>query len=158
MLSYSIQLEQELSASPDLIWRMLSEPKPVSEWLMENDIAPRVGHRFTFRARPTLVWDGIVHCEVRDVRPAERLVYSWVGASDMPETIVSWLIHPTKSGTRLAFGHAGFRGLKYGLIGRLLKHGWQDMIGRKLPSALAQYRAPEPSVLSPPQQIYKSQR
>jgi uncharacterized protein YndB with AHSA1/START domain len=157
MLSYSIQLERELAAAPDLIWRMLSEPKLVSEWLMETDIAPLVGYRFTFRARPTPVWDGVVHCEVREVRPAERLVYSWVGAADMPETIVNWSINPAKSGTRLAFNHTGFRGLKYGLIGRFLKRGWQDMIDRKLPSALAQQLAPEPSALSPPQHNYKLQ-
>jgi uncharacterized protein YndB with AHSA1/START domain len=137
MLNYDIQIEQELFASPDLVWRMLSEPELLSEWLMANDIVPMVGHQFTFRAKPTPIWDGIVHCEVKNVSPAERLAYSWIGASDMPETIVSWLIHPTKAGTHLVFNHSGFRGLKYNIIGRLLKRGWQDMVGRKLPSTLA---------------------
>lgn len=155
MPGYTIELVQELPASPDLVWRMLSEPELVSEWLMDNDIAPRVGHRFTFRARPTPVWDGIVRCEVREVKPAERLVYSWVGAVDMPETIVSWSIGLATSGTLLTFSHAGFRGLKYGLIGRFLKRGWRDMIGSRLPTALAQHLAANPSSLPAAQGDYK---
>jgi uncharacterized protein YndB with AHSA1/START domain len=136
MLNYDIQLEHELAASPDLVWRVLSERELLSRWMMENDFAAIVGHRFTFRAKPMPFWDGIVRGEVKEVRPAERLVYSWIGASDMPETTVSWLIRPAQSGTHLTFNHTGFSGLKYGVIGRLLKRGWQDMIGRRLPSTL----------------------
>src|SRR5262245_38961222 len=122
---------------------MLTEPELVAQWLMDNDIAPLVGHDFTFRARPMPMWDGLVNCRVREVKPAELLVYSWIGAPDMPETIVSWSIGPATSGIRLVLNHSGFRGLKYGLIGRFLKRGWQDMVGRKLPAALARHMAAE---------------
>jgi uncharacterized protein YndB with AHSA1/START domain len=137
MLGYDIRIRKELAAPPDLVWRALIEPVLLSQWLMDNDFVPEVGHRFTFRAKPTPLWDGIVRCEVQDVQPTEALAYSWTGASDMPETVVSWNVRPTQSGTLLVFRHSGFRGLKFALIGRLLDRGWRDMIGRKLPAVLA---------------------
>lgn len=145
MLGYDIRIRQELAAPPDLVWRALIEPVLLSQWLMDNDFVPEIGHRFTFRARPTPLWDGIVRCEVKDVQPTEVLAYSWIGASDMPETVVSWSVRPTQSGTCLVLRHSGFRGLKYALIGRLLDRGWRDMIGRKLSAVLAKLVL-EPSV------------
>ena len=51
----------------------------MSAWLMENDIVPEVGRRFTFRSRPMGDWDGTVACEVLAVRPQRLLSYSWRG-------------------------------------------------------------------------------
>ena len=36
--------------SPERVWRALTDPKALAAWLMPNDFAPVVGHRFTFRA------------------------------------------------------------------------------------------------------------
>jgi uncharacterized protein YndB with AHSA1/START domain len=135
MFSYAIHLEQELSSSTDQVWRLLTEPALLSLWLMETDFAPHVGQRFTFRATPMPFWDGIVRCQVREVEPPRRLAYSWIGSPGMPETMVVWQILRTATGTRLVLSHSGFRGLKYVLVGRMLKRGWKDMLARRLPAA-----------------------
>ncbi len=36
----------------DAVWRALTEPGPLAVWLMPNDFAPVVGHRFRLDARP----------------------------------------------------------------------------------------------------------
>jgi uncharacterized protein YndB with AHSA1/START domain len=136
MLDYTIRLEHLVPAAQPLRWQALTESALLSQWLMANDFEPRAGHRFTFRAEPTVVWDGVVRCEVTEVRPIERLAYSWTGAADMPKTMVTWELAPAGAQTRLTLVHSGFHGIKYALIGRFLKRGWQDMIGRRLPLAL----------------------
>ena len=64
---------------PEKVWRALTDAQAMSEWLMPNDFEPRVRHRFTFRTDPAPGFDGIVHCEVRELTQHERLSFTWVG-------------------------------------------------------------------------------
>ena len=45
----SVIIEREFSHQPEKIWRALTQPHLIAEWLMKNDFAPAVGHRFNFR-------------------------------------------------------------------------------------------------------------
>ena len=60
----SIVVDYTLNEPPTEVWRALTEPKLLAQWLMENDIQPIVGHKFNFRAKPMGDWDGIVYCEI----------------------------------------------------------------------------------------------
>src|SRR4051812_45490182 len=60
--SLSVVVERELPYPPEKIWRALTEPDLLAEWLMQNDFEPAVGHRFTFRGD----W-GAVDCRVLQV-------------------------------------------------------------------------------------------
>jgi uncharacterized protein YndB with AHSA1/START domain len=75
---------------------------------MPNDFAPHVGHRFTFRAVPApgVGFDGVVHCEVLDLRPEELLQIAWRSGS--LDTTVTWHLVPEGRGTRLFLAHDGF--------------------------------------------------
>ena len=55
----SVIVERDVAFPPEKIWRALTQPHLIEEWLMKNDFAPVVGHRFNFRAD----W-GAVDCEV----------------------------------------------------------------------------------------------
>jgi uncharacterized protein YndB with AHSA1/START domain len=136
LFTYDIHLEKTLPDPPADVWRALTDPEILARWLMRNDFKPEEGHQFEFRDKPRFAWDGIVKCKVLDVVPRERLAMAWIGAPDMPPTLVTFLLRPAGEGTTLTFSQAGFRGLKYSLIGRFLKRGWQDMIGNKLPKAI----------------------
>lgn len=46
----SVVVEREFRHEPDKIWRALTQPDLIAEWLMQNAFAPEVGHRFTLRA------------------------------------------------------------------------------------------------------------
>lgn len=48
----SIVVERLIPQAADRIWRALTVPHLVAEWLMVNDFAAKEGHHFTFRAKP----------------------------------------------------------------------------------------------------------
>lgn len=69
---------------------------------MKNDFRPVVDHRFTLSAD----W-GAVNCQVTAVEPNKTLSYTWA-AYDL-ESVVTWTLTLTNSGTHLRMEHSGFR-------------------------------------------------
>ncbi len=69
---------------------------------MKNDFQPVVGHRFNFRAD----W-GAVECQVLAVEPNKTLSYTW--AAYGLESVVTWTLTPTGTGTHLRMEQSGFR-------------------------------------------------
>jgi uncharacterized protein YndB with AHSA1/START domain len=98
----SVIVEREIPYSPEKIWRALTQPHLIEEWLMKNDFKPVVDHRFSFRAD----WGG-VDCQVLEVEPHKTLSYTW-GALGL-ESVVTWTLTPTGTGTHLRMEQSGFR-------------------------------------------------
>jgi uncharacterized protein YndB with AHSA1/START domain len=98
----TVVIEREVPYPPEKIWRALTQPHLIEEWLMKNDFQPVVGHRFDFRAD----W-GSVDCQVRTVEPHKTLSYTW--AAYGLESVVTWTLTPTGTGTRLRMEQTGFR-------------------------------------------------
>lgn len=98
----SVIVEREIPFPPEKIWRALTQPHLIAEWLMENDFALNMGHRFSLRAN----W-GSVDCEVLEIEPEKTLAYTW-GDSRLKST-VTWTLTPTGRGTRLSMEQSGFR-------------------------------------------------
>src|SRR6187549_2749755 len=98
----SVVVEREMPHSADKVWRALTQGALIEEWLMKNDFEPVVGHRFTLRAD----W-GSVDCEVVAVEPNQSLAYSWDAFG--LESVVTWTLTPTSTGTHLRMEQAGFR-------------------------------------------------
>lgn len=98
----SVVVERTIAHPPEKIWRALTEPHLIEEWLMKGDFRPAIGHRFGFRAD----W-GAVDCEVLDIEPPHLLAYSW-GDHEL-KSIVTWTLTPTGSGTQLRLEQTGFR-------------------------------------------------
>jgi len=98
----SFVIEREIPHPPEKIWRALTQPHLVEEWLMKNDFRPVVGHNF----RLTADW-GAVDCRVQAIEPNKRLSYSW--AAYGLESIVTWTLTPTSTGTHLRMEQSGFR-------------------------------------------------
>jgi uncharacterized protein YndB with AHSA1/START domain len=98
----SVVVERELPFPPGNVWRALTEPHLIEEWLMKTDFKPVVEHRFNLRAD----W-GAVDCQVLAVEPNKTLSYTW-GAYGL-ESAVTWTLNPTGAGTRLRMEQSGFR-------------------------------------------------
>ena len=108
----SLVFEREMPHPPEKIWRALTTSELVSEWLMKNDFAPVVGHRFQFRATPMPGWSGVTNCEVIEADPPRRLVYRWGDGSESESglrTIVTWTLEPVDGGTLVRMEQSGFR-------------------------------------------------
>ena len=123
----SVIVEREIPFPPEKIWRALTQPHLIEEWLMKNDFKPIVGHSFTLRMDPVPNWNGVIDCEVVAVEPNKTLSYTW-GAMGTG-TVVTMTLTPTATGTVLRVEQTGFRpdqpqnfqGAKY---------GWQRFLGR----------------------------
>ena len=98
----TVVVERELAFAPEKLWRALTQPHLIEEWLMKNDFKPVVDHRFNLRAD----W-GVVDCQVLAVEPNKTLSYTW-GAYDL-KSVVTWTLTPTSTGTRLRMEQSGFR-------------------------------------------------
>ena len=98
----SVIVEREIPFAPERIWRALTQPHLIAEWLMKNDFKPVVDHRFDMSAE----WGGVA-CRVRTVEPNKTLSYTW-DTKDL-ESVVTWTLTPTNTGTRLRMEQVGFR-------------------------------------------------
>jgi uncharacterized protein YndB with AHSA1/START domain len=98
----SVVVEREMPFPPEKIWRALTQPHLIEEWLMKSDFKPVVDHRFNFRAD----W-GAVDCQVTAVEANKTLSYTW--AAYGLESIVTWTLTPTSTGTHLRMEQSGFR-------------------------------------------------
>ncbi|AXK80442.1 SRPBCC domain-containing protein [Pseudolabrys taiwanensis] len=105
----SVVVEREFPFPPEKLWRALTQPHLVEEWLMKNDFAPVVGHRFNLRGE----WGGVLDCEVLEVEPHKTLAYTWNFAHDDAaynlHSVVTFTLTPTRTGTHLRMEQKGFR-------------------------------------------------
>ena len=129
----------DLSASypfpPERVWAALTSSEALAAWLMPNDFAPVKGHRFTFCTKPAPGFDGTVHCEVLELDPPRRMVWSWAGGP--LDTTVTFTLEPAGDGTHLRLQHEGFHGLAAQLVRRIMGHGWPRILRRQLAGWLA---------------------
>ena len=97
-----VVVEREMPFPPEKIWRALTQPHFIEEWLMKNDFKPTVDHRFNLRGD----W-GAVDCRVLEVEPNRALSYTWAALG--LESVVTWTLTPTGTGTDLRMEQSGFR-------------------------------------------------
>jgi uncharacterized protein YndB with AHSA1/START domain len=98
----TVVVEREIGSPPEKIWRALTQPHLIEDWLMKNDFKPVLSHRFEMRAD----W-GAVSCQVVEIEPHRKLSYTWNGLG--LESIVTWKLSATSTGTRLRMEQSGFR-------------------------------------------------
>jgi uncharacterized protein YndB with AHSA1/START domain len=98
----SVVVEREVPFPAEKIWRALTQPHLIEEWLMKNDFKPEADHRFTLRGD----W-GHADCQVLTIEPNKSLSYTW-NAMGM-ESVVTWTLTPAGAATHLRMEHAGFR-------------------------------------------------
>lgn len=97
----SVVVEREIAHAPEKIWRALTQPHLIAEWLMQSDFQPVVGHGFRLSAE----WGGI-DCEVLEVEPQRTLSYSWAAMG--LDSVVTWTLTPAGKGTHLRMEQTGF--------------------------------------------------
>ena len=135
----SISFEFDFHHSPEKVWRALTDPVLLTEWLLpvvELELEP--GAAFTLKTQPYPGWDGIVNCRMLEIEAPKKLSYTWV-VGDTGEfhldTVVTFTLTPTASGTRLSLVQSGFKPDQKQNFGGA-RYGWK-MMGGKLVDLLA---------------------
>jgi uncharacterized protein YndB with AHSA1/START domain len=125
----SVVVEREFAFPPEKLWRALTQPHLIEEWLMKNDFKPVVGHSFNLRGD----WGGVLDCEVLAVDPTRTLSYTWNFANDDPafslKSVVTFTLTPTSRGTHLRMEQSGFRPDQKQAYGGA-NAGWQQFFAK----------------------------
>ena len=118
----SVIVEREIPFPPEKIWRALTLPHLIAEWLMQNDFLPAIGHRFQLRG----AW-GAADCKVLALEPNEKLSYTWDAMG--LNSVVTFTLSPTAKGTHLRMEQEGFKpGMGQAYAGA--KMGWNNFLDR----------------------------
>jgi len=118
----SVIVERELPVPPEKLWRALTQPHLIADWLMQNDFAAMTGHRFRFTAD----W-GSVDCQVLTIEENRTLSYSWAAMG--LDSVVTFTLSPTLTGTHLRLEQTGFKpGMAQAYGGARI--GWNNFLDR----------------------------
>jgi uncharacterized protein YndB with AHSA1/START domain len=126
----SLSFEFDLHHSPEKVWRALTDPVLLAEWLLpvvDLKLEPRGA--FTFKTQPYPGWDGIVNCRFLEIEALRKLSYTWVVGDMALDTVVTFTLTPTASGTRLSLVQSGFKPDQKRNFGGA-RYGWKMMSGK----------------------------
>ncbi|MBL8833753.1 MAG: SRPBCC domain-containing protein [Rhodospirillales bacterium] len=131
-----IAIDEVFPHAREKVWRALTTAELIGRWLMApTGFAPVVGNRFTFQTKAAGAWDGRIRCEVLEVVPNERLVYSWrsgdagnVGYGAPLDTVVAWTLADAAGGTRVRIVHSGFALPKNETAYANMSDGWKKVV------------------------------
>jgi len=131
----TVIVEREIAWPAEKIWRALTQPHLMEEWLMKNDFKPVVGHSFNLRGD----WGGVLDCEVLAIEQNRSLSYSWDFAHEDAaynlKSVVTFTLTPTTTGTHLRVEQSGFHPNQKQAYGGA-RAGWQQFLA-KLEQVLA---------------------
>ena len=103
----TVVIERELAHPPEKIWRALTQPHLLEEWLMQTDFMPEKGRNFTFSRQPQPDISVVIDCQVLEVEPNRSLSYSWQAFG--LESVVTFTLERTPTGTVIRMEQTGFR-------------------------------------------------
>ena len=111
-----IVVDEVFPHAPETIWKTLTTGELIGRWMMvPTGFEPVKGKHFTFQTTSAGAWDGVIHCQVLQVKPNDRLAYAWkgghegnVGYGSRLDTVVTWTLSRVGAGTRLRLVHSGF--------------------------------------------------
>ena len=127
-----IAFELELAHAPAKVWRALTDPALLTEWLLpvvDQQLTLAAGSSFALKTEPKPGWDGRVDCRLIEVDPPRTISYSWVAGDMELDTVVTFTLSPTESGTRLTLVQSGFKPSQKQASGGA-RYGWRLMGGR----------------------------
>jgi uncharacterized protein YndB with AHSA1/START domain len=124
----ALTFELDLKHSPAKVWRALTDPELLKEWLLPTlDLKLETGAAFTLKTQAYPGWDGTVSCRFVEIEPQRKLSYTWT--VPFLDTVVTFTLTPTASGTRLSLVQSGFKADQNQELGGA-RYGWKLMGGR----------------------------
>jgi uncharacterized protein YndB with AHSA1/START domain len=124
----SLSFEIDLRHPPEKVWRALTDPDLLAEWLLPViDLELEPGAAFAFKTQPYPGWDGTVNCRFVEIEPQRKLSYTWT--VPFLDTVVTFTLTPTALGTRLSLVQSGFKSDQKKEFGGA-RYAWKMMGGK----------------------------
>lgn len=110
-MKFHIAFERVYPHSINAVWRALTEPEALGEWLMETDFVPELGRAFRMQCENAEGGTDRYLCKVIEIEPQSKMLWSWIldGHEEEGETYVEFMLEPVTDGTRLTVRHSGDR-------------------------------------------------
>ena len=137
--THDIVVEETFPHAAATIWKALTTGPLMERWLgmKPAGFEPVKGNSFTYQTTPAGAWNGVISCEVLEVKLNERLVYAWRGGHEANEgygsrldTVVTFSLVEVANGTRVRVVHSGFVLPKNGTAFKNMSGGWKKVVGR----------------------------
>jgi uncharacterized protein YndB with AHSA1/START domain len=90
---------------PERVWRAITDSRAIASWLMENDFAPRIGHRFHMRPAGLPGFDGLIDGEVTEIVPLSQVRMTWRSGEVVAD--VTWVVKMAPGGSSMQIVHNG---------------------------------------------------
>jgi uncharacterized protein YndB with AHSA1/START domain len=125
--------------APETIWKTLTDGELMGRWLgmTPTGFEPVKGKRFTYQTTAAGAWDGVIHCEVLEVIPNQRLAYAWKGGHEgnagygsRLDTVVTFTLSKAENGTQLSLVHSGFVLPQNEIAFTNMGGGWKKVVPR----------------------------
>jgi uncharacterized protein YndB with AHSA1/START domain len=134
-----IVVDEVFPHAPETIWKTLTNGEMMGRWLgmTPTGFEAVKGKRFTYQTTAAGLWDGVIHCEVLEVIPNERLAYAWKGGHEgnagygsRLDTVVTFTLSRAENGTRLRLVHSGFVLPQNEIAFTNMGGGWKKVVPR----------------------------
>jgi uncharacterized protein YndB with AHSA1/START domain len=121
-----LRVAEVLLYPPEKVWRVLTDPELIADWLMPNDFKLEAGHRFGIDSDPIRAFGmgGTGYCEVLAFDEGKMLRITWTAAGeDMHrlDSTVTFTVASEETGTRLLIEHDGFHPCGYAVTSSALR-------------------------------------
>ena len=110
-MKFEIELTRTYPHPVEKVWRALTEPGALGEWLMETDFVAEEGREFTMWCEDGEGHTDIYLCRVLELEPQRRMLWSWLlkGRETDGATTVEFILEAVEEGTRVTIIHRGDR-------------------------------------------------
>ncbi|MBV8328264.1 SRPBCC domain-containing protein [Chryseobacterium sp.] len=135
-MSTPITVQYKINAPANTVWKALTDKNDMKSWYFDiEDFKPEVGNVFNFY-EPGSARKYHHQCEILDILPEHKLVYSWSYPDFSPlKTTVTWELFPEGEQTLVRLTHEGienFKDLGEGFSRESFTEGWNVIIGQSL--------------------------
>jgi uncharacterized protein YndB with AHSA1/START domain len=136
---------------PERVWRAITDSRAIATWLMENDFAPRIGHRFRMRPAGLPGFDGLIDGEVTEIVPLSQVRMTWTSGEATAD--VTWVVRMAPGGSSMQIVHKGELGADQAGADRreALEQTYAVIFEQHLPLVLHDFAIEAGAVAAPPE-------
>ena len=108
MANQPITFSRLLKASPAKVWKAITDRDEMKQWYFDlAEFKAEKGFRFSFTGGPSPEKQYVHLCEITEVIPLKKLVYSWRYEGYEGISYVSFELFPEGDSTKLVLTHSG---------------------------------------------------
>lgn len=126
-MKFALDFDKTFPHPIERVWHALTDRAALAQWLMDTDFVPEAGREFSLWCPGGDGGTDHYRCEVLELDPPRRMVWSWVleGRESEGATRVEFSLEPVPGGTRLRLRHSGDRDPQ---TIEAFRHGWPEKL------------------------------